>query len=108
MLIGSSLKGIGIPDASMFTFDKFLHIIEYFIFGVLLYFSLRKFLKYPVIVYLIIGVLYGLIDELYQSTVFGRNSSGLDVLADIIGLILSACFVKLSTSSKRHDKEIKY
>ena len=102
------MKGIGIPDAGMFTFDKFLHIIEYFIFGILLYFSFHKFLKYPVIVCLIIGVFYGLIDELYQSTVHGRSSSGLDVLADIIGLILGACFVKLSDNSKRHDKKIKY
>ena len=108
MLIGSSLKGIGIPDLGMFSIDKLLHIIEYFIFGVLLYFSFYNFLKHPVIVCLTIGVLYGIIDELYQSTVYGRSSSSLDVLADIIGLILSAFFVKLYFNSIGNDKEVKY
>ena len=49
------------------------------------------------------GIFYSFIDELYQSTVYARDSSGFDVIADIIGLILSAFFVKLFFYSIGND-----
>ena len=108
MLVGSSLKGTSIPKSYIFTLDKLIHIVEYFIFGVLLYFSIIGITKYSIILSLILGTLYSFIDELYQSTVYARNSSGFDVIADIIGLILSAFFVKLYFNSIGNDKKIKY
>ena len=108
MLIGSSLKGTSIPKSYIFTLDKLIHIVEYFIFGVLIYFSIIGITKYSIILSLMLGALYSFIDELYQSTVYARNSSGFDVIADIIGLILSAFFVKLYFNSIGNDKEIKY
>ena len=104
MLIGSSLKGTSIPNAYIFTFDKLIHIVEYFIFGTLLYFSIVSVTKYSIILSLILGIFYSFIDELYQSTVYARDSSGFDVIADIIGLILSAFFVKLYFNSIGNDK----
>lgn len=104
MIIGSSLKGNSIPKSYIFTLDKLLHIIEYFIFGTLLFFVFFSSSKTPDVISLILGIFYSLIDELYQSTVIGRDSSALDVLADIIGLILSILFIKLFLNSFVHDR----
>ena len=104
MIIGSSLKGNSIPKSYIFTLDKLLHIIEYFIFGTLLFFVFSSSSKTPDVISLILGTFYSLIDELYQSTVIGRDASGLDVLADIIGLILSIFFIKLFLSSFVYDR----
>ena len=105
MLIGSSLKGTSIPKSYIFTLDKLIHIVEYFTFGVLLYFSIAGITKYSIILSLILGTFYSFIDELYQSTVYARNASGFDVIADIIGLILSLFFVKLYFNSIGNDKK---
>ena len=104
MLVGSSLKGTTIPKSYIFTLDKLIHIVEYFIFGVLLYFSIVGIAKYSTILSLILGTFYSFIDELYQSTVYARDASGFDVIADIIGLILGAFFVKLYFNSIGNDK----
>ena len=104
MIIGSSFEGNSIPKSYIFTLDKLLHIIEYFIFGTLLFFVFFSSSKTPDVICLILGILYSLIDELYQSTVIGRDASALDVLADIIGLILSILFIKLFLNSFVHDR----
>ena len=104
MIIGSSLEGNSIPESYIFTLDKLLHLIEYYIFGTLLFFVFFSSSKTPDIISLILGVFYSLIDELYQSTVIGRDASALDVLADIIGLILSILFIKLFLNSFVHDR----
>ena len=108
MIIGSSLKGTSIPKSYIFTLDKLIHIVEYFIFGVLLYFSIVGSAKYSIILSLIMGTFYSFIDELYQSTVYARDASGFDVIADIIGLILSAFFVKFYFNIIGNDKKNKY
>ena len=104
MIIGSSFEGDSIPKSYIFTLDKLLHIIEYYIFGTLLFFVFLSSSKTPDVISLILGVFYSLIDELYQSTVIGRDASALDVLADIIGLILSILFIKLFLNSFVHDR----
>ncbi len=104
MLIGSSLKGTSMPKSYIFTLDKLIHIVEYFIFGVLLYFSIVGSAKYSTILSFILGIFYSFIDELYQSTVYARDASGFDIIADIIGLILSAFFVRLYFNSIGNDK----
>ena len=96
MIIGSSFEGSSIPKSYIFTLDKLLHIIEYFIFGILLFYIFFFTSKKPDVISFLLGMFYSLIDELYQSTVIGRDSSALDVIADIIGLILSILFIKLS------------
>jgi len=104
MIIGSSLEGNSIPKSYIFTLDKLLHIVEYFIFGTLLFFVFFFTSKKPDVISFIIGMFYSFIDELYQSTVIGRDSSALDVLADIIGLILSILFIKLFLNSFVYDR----
>ena len=104
MIIGSSFEGNSIPKSYIFTLDKLLHIIEYFIFGILLFFVFFFNSNKPDVISFILGIFYSLIDELYQSTVIGRDSSALDVIADIIGLILSILFIKLFMNSFVHDR----
>ena len=104
MIIGSSFEGNSIPKSYIFTLDKLLHIIEYFILGTLLFSVFFFTSKRPEVISFILGLLYSLIDELYQSTVIGRDPSALDVLADIIGLILSILFIKLFLNSFVHDR----
>ena len=104
MIIASSLKGNSIPKSYIFTLDKLFHIIEYYILGILLFFVFFSSSKAPGVISLILGVFYSLVDELYQSTVIGRDASALDVLADIIGLILSILFIKLFLNSFVHDR----
>ena len=104
MIIGSSFEGNSIPKSYIFTLDKLLHIIEYFIFGILLFFVFFFTSNKPDVISFILGIFYSLIDELYQSTVIGRDSSALDVIADIIGLILSIIFIKLFLNSFFYDR----
>ena len=104
MIIGSSFEGVSIPTSYIFTLDKLLHLIEYFIFGTLLFFVFFFTSKKPEFISLILGIFYSLIDELYQSTVIGRDSSGYDFIADVIGLILSMIFIKLFLNSFVHDR----
>ena len=104
MIIGSSFEGSSIPKSYIFTLDKLLHILEYYIFGTLLFFIFLSASQKPAIISLIIGIFYSFIDELYQSTVDGRDSSILDVLADIIGLILGLVFIKIFFNSFIYDK----
>ena len=94
--------GNSIQKSYIFTLDKLLHIIEYFILG---FFCFRFLvISHKHVISFILGIFYSLIDELYQSTVIGRDSSGFDVIADIIGLILSILFIKLFLNSFVHDR----
>ena len=104
MIFGSSFEGSSIPKSYIFTLDKLLHILEYYIFGTLLFFVFLSASKKPAIISLIIGIFYSFIDELYQLTVKGRDSSILDIVADITGLILGLVFIKIILNSLIYDK----
>ncbi len=69
-----------------------LHVLEYGIFGLLLYTALNKsrFNEKALILTLIIGFAIGVIDEVYQSPVPGRNFNPLDIFSDGIGVISGA------------------
>ena len=104
MIFGSSFEGNSIPKSYIFTLDKLLHILEYYIFGIFLFFVFLSASKKPAIISLIIGIFYSFIDELYQLTVKGRDSSILDIVADITGLILGLVFIKIILNSLIYDK----
>ena len=46
---------------------------------------------------LVLGAVFAVIDEIYQSTVIGRFSSSFDVIADFIGLTLAILSNKIFT-----------
>ena len=97
IILGSSIPGASIPNSYIFSSDKLLHIIEYFILGLFLFNSLIKKTEYPGFLCLLLGGFFAIVDEVYQSTVFGRLPSSFDVIADFIGLTLSILSNKIFT-----------
>ena len=92
--IGSSIPGANIPKLELFSSDKVLHILEYFFLGFLLINVLIDKTNYPGLLTFLLGFSFGVMDEIYQSTVFGRFSGSFDVIADAIGLTLSIILFK--------------
>ena len=103
MIILSSIEGSRITHSYIFAFDKLIHFFEYCLLGILLIYLFSGASKYPIAAGLIAGVFYSFIDELYQSTVFGRSSSVFDVIADVVGLIFSVFIVKFVFKSYSYD-----
>jgi len=70
--------------------DKFAHTILYAGFGFTLNPAMRSIAgKHPGISSLIVGAIYGALDEFHQSFVPHRSVSAMDLLADIFGLTIS-------------------
>ena len=89
----SSIPGKHLPTELFFSWDKVYHLIEYFMFTLLVGMSyitsevrrLRmKWIPYT----LRIGLIFPILDELYQSMIPGRHSSWFDVLADLSGVTI--------------------
>ena len=100
IILGSSIPGNNIPSSLIFSNDKFLHIVEYFILGLFLFNSLIKKTEFPGLLCFLLGAIFALVDEIYQSTVFGRFPSTFDVIADFLGLTLSIFYNKNFTKNK--------
>ena len=97
ILIGSSIPGKSVPTVFALTWDKFLHVIEYFFLGILGYKAYENRYKNITIIISMFGIVFGCIDEIWQSLIPGRNPSYYDVIADGIGVILGVttiCIIK--------------
>lgn len=74
--------------------DKLAHLLEYAGLGIVLVRAIRGTSRFhgtfsgPVVV-LVLGMLVGVADELFQATVANRDSSVMDFIADTAGLVLS-------------------
>jgi len=88
----SSIPGNSIPRFILFSWDKLLHLVEYSILGYLAVNSFREISKGQLIVIIISCLGFACIDELWQSLIPGRFSSGLDIIADGIGIIMGSIF----------------
>ena len=88
ILIGSSIPGKTIPTVFAITWDKLLHVLEYFLLGVLGGRAYENRHKYITIIIILFGILFGCLDEMWQSFIPGRHPSYYDVIADGIGVIL--------------------
>jgi VanZ family protein len=82
------------PPGPFHNMDKLAHVGEYGVLGYLLVRALRTLprLEAPLaggLLAVAIGLAIGVSDELFQSTVPGRESSALDALADGAGLLLA-------------------
>ena len=89
----SSLPGDNIPKSWLLSFDKLIHLIEYFILGVLLMKSMTSVSTNRLLTVIPVGIIFGIMDEYLQSFISGRFSSGWDVLADTIGVIIGSLLV---------------
>jgi len=74
--------------------DKFIHLILYFGFGILLNASFRSSnYNHPSLYSFLVGSLYGISDEIHQIFVPGRTASFLDFTADIVGITVAQIVV---------------
>lgn len=90
-------------------FDKFQHLFAYMVLAgtIGLWPSLKQWKTRQVLTFLVvmgIASVYGLIDEIHQSFVPGRNANVWDWLADTIGAILGAV-IMLHISRRRSANE---
>jgi len=96
---GSDLKFILYPLGIFYQYpDKTVHMIEYAIFGFLLYITMKNspypsFRDHAMLFAIIIGILYGMSDEFHQSFVPGRSATIPDLVADGIGVTLAQTFI---------------
>jgi len=86
----SKTPSVKIP---IWNFDKLVHMLEYTVFGILLMLAFRsnqigKPMRRANLQSSILGVLYGLSDEIHQYFVPGRTSSLADLGADALGILL--------------------
>ena len=74
--------------------DKFYHILLYIAFGFTLYPAVRSTInRNPVLMSMVIGTLYGISDEIHQIFVPFRTASLLDLMADVLGLVISQVII---------------
>lgn len=89
----SSLTKTPPIEIPIWNVDKLVHMLEYTIFGILLVLAFRsdqigKPMRRANFQSIILGVLYGLTDEIHQYFVPGRTSSLADLGADALGILL--------------------
>jgi VanZ family protein len=89
IFIISSFPGKKLPPLFPFS-DKIFHLLEYALLG----FLLRKAInlsdfRYPAVLAIIIGILYGITDEIHQYFVPGRECDIFDLTFDAFGCILA-------------------
>jgi VanZ family protein len=98
ILIVSSIPDLKTPQLGFENQDKLYHFIEYSIFSVLLFFALlnsnKNFLRKNVLlISLLIGASFGILDELHQKFIPGRTADILDFTADFVGVaLIQVCF----------------
>ena len=81
--------------------DKLNHFFAYLVLSVLLYLTfifqekVPLLQEFPAVFTLLIGSVYGIVDELHQMLIPGRHAEVLDWIADFVGVIAGVLIVKL-------------
>ena len=89
----SSIPSASLSHTIFKVSDKVAHAAEYTGFGLLLTLALRGSLRRAprwaiMIAVIVLGASVGVLDEVYQLTVPGRESDVLDWMADVLGITL--------------------
>ena len=95
ILIGSSIPSKSVPSVIALTWDKLFHVIEYFFFGILGYRAYKDRYKYITVIISMFGIVFGCVDEIWQSFIPGRQPSYYDVMADSIGVTLGVITIHM-------------
>lgn len=99
LFIATSLPTDYIPSVGVG--DKFSHFFAYMVLSVLLYFTFSLqtrseiLKKYPAIMTILVGSVYGILDELHQMLIPGRSAEFLDWIADFVGTIVGVLLARL-------------
>jgi len=93
IFVFSSIKRLPAPQLGVNFADKIGHFIVYLIFGFLLVraslsISARGKEKRAILLAAALGILWGIVDEIHQAFVPGRDASFLDGVADAAGVLL--------------------
>ena len=89
----SSIPAQDFPKTWLLTWDKLIHLVEYFILGVLVMKSMNTISYRTLKIVLPFGILFGGLDEYLQSFISGRFASEWDILADTIGVAIGALLI---------------
>lgn len=103
ILILSSRPGTDLPSTGIAQGDKGLHIVEYFVFGLLLLLPIRDFGWRGRVPAVVIGIVFAAIDESFQTIVPGRFGDVQDFAADAVG-VLAALVLDLAADIARAGK----
>jgi len=101
IFIASSMPAVQTPSLGIDWQDKVFHAVAFFAYGLCLQFAVlgisvhMKSVKVCVLV-LIIGIAYGISDEIHQSFVPSRMAEVADAVADAVGVALSTTFLGLT------------
>lgn len=93
ILAVSSIPYLSSPSFGFKIEDKVAHFVEYLVLGVLLAYGFSRLrLSRSRIFMLSAGIsgAFGILDELHQLLIPGRETAGLDMLADVLGSICAA------------------
>ena len=102
ILAVSTIPGGAIPKVNIWSFDKILHIIEYFILAFLAINARKMVSTKTVVIIIIIGTAYGGFNEIWQGVIAGRYASIYDAIANGIGMIIGS-MVTLKYFMFSHD-----
>jgi len=86
----STIPGRAFPDINLFSFDKLLHIIEYFGLAFLAINAIKIRSTRTIILIIFIGIAYGGFNEIWQSLIADRYASVYDDIANGIGMIIGS------------------
>ncbi len=100
LFVLTSIPGKSIPQNLTFN-DKLEHISAFMVLGLLLSLTLKVQNKYQYLksgfyrATFVIGVCYGILDELHQLFIEGRSCDILDATADMLGITIGISIVAL-------------
>lgn len=86
----STISGGALPKIDIFSFDKFLHVIEYFILAFLAINAIKIPSTKMIILIIIVGIVYGGFNEIWQGIVADRFASIYDAIANGIGMVIGS------------------
>lgn len=88
-----------VKSAPIFFDIKLVHIIEYGILNLLLYWAIDKTIDIPdnwkIIYSIALTILYGLTDELHQVFVPGRSGRLIDIVANFFGCVVTQYIISI-------------
>jgi len=90
ILAVSTIPGGAIPKFNIWSFDKILHIIEYFILAFLMVNVVGNISKNTIMVIIFVGFIYGGFNEIWQGLIAHRYGSIYDAIANGIGMIIGS------------------
>ncbi len=86
-----------------FVVRKSAHMFEYFVLCLLIYYLVKDYLSYKVIISIFFSFLYACTDEAHQLFVPNRGPSFHDVLIDTSGAIIAMCILYFIKKIKKSE-----